>query len=379
MTKKAHWLQVILFLAFIGVFFLLNLILPDRKFSEQENRYLQEAPHFSFSELFAGRFTSKFEKYTTDQFVLRDKWITLKARAELAEGKKENNGVYLCPTDTGPLSAMLIERYEAPADGVIEANVAALNQLTENVEAPVYFALIPGAGEICRGVLPPNAPMDSQRDVIEKAYALSAAQTVDMYAALAPHAEEYVFYGTDHHWTSRGAYYGYTALAGAMGFEARPETDYSPVTVTESFYGTTYSSSGFSWVKPDRIERWVPQSAETSVTNYPEGQPVSGTLYDDSFLEKKDKYASFLGGNTPRVVLSTGSADKPVLLIVRDSYMDSLTPFLLEEFSELHILDLRYYRQSLKTYVEENNVDAVLVCYSVANFSTDANLFLLGY
>ncbi len=379
MSKKAHWLQIILFLVFIGGFFLLNLILPDRSFSERENRYLQQAPRFSFSELFKGKFTSKFEKYTTDQFAGRDGWITLKARAELLEGKKENNEVYLCPTDTGPLDAMLIERYEAPADAVIDANVDSLNALAENAGVPVYFALIPGAGEICRGVLPKNAPMDSQKAVIDRAYARTTAQTVDMYGALAPHADEYIFYGTDHHWTSLGAYYGYTALAAAMGFEARPKTDYSPVTVSESFYGTTYSSSGFSWVKPDRIERWAPQGAGTSVTNYPEGQPVASALYDDSFLEKKDKYASFLGGNTPRVVIETGETDKPVLLVVRDSYMDSLTPFLLEDFSEIHILDLRYYRQSLKAYAEENGVDAALVCYSVANFSTDANLFLLAY
>ncbi len=379
MSKKAHWVQVLLFLVFIGGFFLLNLILPDRSFSEQENRYLQQAPRFSFSELFAGRFTAKFEKYTTDQFAGRDAWITLKARTELAEGKKENNDVYLCPVDAPPLDAMLIERYKAPSHGVIESNVASLNALTENIVVPVYFALIPGAGEICRGILPRNAPMDSQLDVIETVYGLSNARNVDMYGALAPHAREYIFYGTDHHWTSLGAYYGYTALASAMGFTARPQSDYSPVTVTESFFGTTYSSSGFSWVRPDRIERWVPQDEATSVVNYPEGQPVTSALYDDSFLEKKDKYASFLGGNTPRVVLETGKPDKPVLLVVRDSYMDSLTPFLLEDFSEIHILDLRYYRQSLKDYAEENGIDEVLVCYSVANFSTDANLFLLGY
>ncbi len=379
MNKRAHWVQIVLFLVFIGGFFLLNLILPDRSFSEQENRYLQQAPRFSFSELFKGKFTSKFEKYTTDQFVGRDRWITLKARSEIVQGKQENNEVYLCPTEREPLDAMLIERYEAPADAALDANVDALGVLAENAGVPVYFALIPGAGEICSDVLPENAPMDSQRAVIERAYARTTAQTVDMYGALAPHAEEYIFYGTDHHWTSRGAYYGYTALADAMGFAARPASDYSPVVVSESFYGTTYSSSGFSWVRPDRIERWVPQDAETLVTNYPEGQPVSGTLYDDSFLEKKDKYASFLGGNTPRVVLETGEADKPVLLVIRDSYMDSLTPFLLEDFSEIHVLDLRYYRQSLQSYIEDNGVDAVLVCYSVANFSTDANLFLLAY
>ena len=379
MNKRAHWVQIILFLAFIGLFFLLNLFLPDRQFSEQENQYLQQLPAFSFSELFSGKFTTKFEKYTTDQFAFRDGWITLKARSELATGKKENNSVYLCPTTIGPLNAMLIERFEAPEDSVIQGNVDALNQLTENVNVPVYFALIPGAGEICRDVLPENAPMDSQKEVIDKAYAASKAVNVDMYGALEPHKDEYIFYGTDHHWTSRGAYYGYTALANAMGFDARSLSQYDVQVVSDSFYGTTYSSSGFSWVNPDRIERWVEPGEGVNITNYPEGKPVVGTLYDDSFLDKKDKYSSFLGGNTPLVQIDTGHTDKPSLLIVRDSYMDSEVPFLLENFSRIHVLDLRYYKTSLSAYIEENEIDQVLVCYSVYNFSTDINIFLLGY
>ena len=379
MSKNAHRWQIGLFLAFIGLFFLLHLCLPDKDFSEKENRVMQEAPKFTFSELFSGKFTSKFEKYVTDQFPARDAWITLKARTELAEGKRENNSVYLCPSTRGHSDYMLIERYEAPARGVIEANVKALNSLCENTDAQVYFALIPGAGEIFRGLLPKNAPMDSQKAVIDAAYALSEAKTVDMYGALSAHYDEYIYYGTDHHWTSRGAYYGYTALAEAMGFEAGDISGYRIEVPTTEFYGTTYSSSGFSWVLPDRIERWVQQGENVTVTNYPVGSPVEGSLYDDSFLTKKDKYASFMGGNTPLVTLETGLADKPKLLIVRDSYMDSELPFLQEDFSEIHVLDLRYYKSSLRDYIAEHAIDEVLVCYSVANFSTDTNLFLLGY
>ncbi|MBE6968048.1 MAG: hypothetical protein E7444_06415 [Ruminococcaceae bacterium] len=378
MSKNSHRVQIILFLVFIGLFFLLHFCLPDRSFSERENRVMQEAPRLTFSELFSGRFMTKFEKYMSDQFPARDAWTTLKARAEVAQGKQENKNVYLCPTELGPLDYMLIERFDAPEDSVIEKNVSALNTLCEATDGEVYFALIPGAGEICEDVLPSDAPMDSQCAVIEKAYALSEAKNVDMLGALDAHDGEYLFYGTDHHWTSRGAYYGYTAFAQAMGFEARPISDFEVETVTTEFYGTTYSSSGFSWVQPDHIERWVQQGENVSITNYPAGSPVEGSLYEDSFLAKKDKYASFLGGNTPQLVVETGLADKPKLLIVRDSYMDSALPFLLEDFSEIHMIDLRYFRTSLREYIAENEIDQVLVCYSVANFSTDANLFLLG-
>ena len=90
MGKRASWVQTLLFLAFIGAFFVLNLVLPKREFSEQENRMLQTAPKFTLASLFSGNFTSSFETYLTDQFAFRDAWTTLKARAELMSGKAEN-------------------------------------------------------------------------------------------------------------------------------------------------------------------------------------------------------------------------------------------------------------------------------------------------
>ena len=90
MSKKAMWVEVLIFLLFIFGFFLANLIVPDRKMSEQENKTLQQLPKFSFERLFDKTFTIEFEDYTSDQFVLRDQWITLKAASELANSKKEN-------------------------------------------------------------------------------------------------------------------------------------------------------------------------------------------------------------------------------------------------------------------------------------------------
>lgn len=375
MSKRASLVQSIIFLAFIFLFFFMNMILPDKDFSEQENRKLAQCPKFTFSSLFSGAFTKNFETYTTDQFAFRDDWITLKAFSELTAGKKENNGVYLCEGET------LIEGFEAPDLEQIEANMAALETLSENVDVPVYFSLIPGAAEIWSYKLPPDAPNDSQLEIIEYAYDYAdentTVKTVDMYSALRAHAGEYIYYRTDHHWTSLGAYYGYTQLAKAMGFEVSPLSSYTPRRVTDSFYGTVYSSSGFSWVSPDSIDVFVEEDG-VEVTNYPSGAPVAGTLYDESFLEKKDKYSFFLGGNTPLLQITTDNVDAPSLLIVRDSYMDSLTPFLLENFSQLHIIDLRYYKTSLAEYIRNHDIDNILVCYSVANFCTDNSIFLLG-
>lgn len=373
MNKKALWAEALIFLAFIGAFFILNLVLPDRQFSEQENRYLQMRPEFSFKSLFSGDYTSKFETYTTDQFTFRDEWITLKAASELALGKQENNDVHLCENGT------LIEGFKRPENSVLDSNMSALNTLVGNTDAKVYFALIPDKSDLYSSLLPKNVPNDSEKEVIDYCYGQSNATNVDMYSALSAHKDEYIFYRTDHHWTSLGAYYGLSALAESMGLPCPALDSYTDRhVVSEKFYGTTWSSSGFSWVDPDTMEIFVNAPESLKVTSYPQGSPVEGKLYDFSFLEKKDKYSMFMGGNCPMHVIETGNEDKPSLLILRDSYTDSLIPFLLDDFSEIHVLDLRYYRASLKAYIEQNDFDNVLVCYSVSNFCSDSNIFLLG-
>ena len=372
MKKTADIAIAAVFLGFLAAAFTLRLCLPARDFSERENRYLQQRPAFSFAALFSGDYTSRFESYTTDQFPFRDAWTTLKARCEILSGKRENNGVYYCG------DGVLITRFDAPDDDFLRENACFVRTLSENVDVPVYFSLIPGAAEIQNSRLPDNAPTDSQRDVIDTAYAESGAITVDMLSALSEHSGEYIFYRTDHHWTTLGAFYGYNALRGSLALSPADLGSYSRETVSESFYGTSYSSSGFSWVPPDSIEVFVPNGNSVTVTNYNTGAPVVTPLYDESFLSVKDKYAFFLGGNSPRISIDTGATDKPRICILRDSYADSFVPFLLEDFSQIDMLDLRYYKESVSSYIRDGDFDIVLVMYSVANFCTDSNLFMLG-
>lgn len=371
MKKSVNIAIIAVFLGFIGLFFLLNIVLPDVEFSQQENTYLQMLPNFSLQELFSGRFTSDFEKYTTDQFPFRNKWIAVKARCELLTGKKENNGVYYCG------DGVLINDYDDPGKDAIAEKVGYLNTLVDKLDIPVYFGLIPGAAEIESSLLPENAPVDSQQAVIDRAYGESRAVNIDISSALRSHADEYIYYRTDHHWTSLGAFYGYEALCQAMGLSSSPLSSYERETVSSSFYGTAWSTSGFTWVGPDEIETFVPDDGSVIVTNHDRGETVDGPLYDTSYLDVKDKYSMFLGGVSPLRCIHTGS-DGPKILIVRDSYSDSLAPFLTADFSQIDLVDLRYYKDSLADCVRDSGYDMVLVLYSVSNFSTDQNLFLLS-
>ena len=384
MTKRYCIFITALFCAFIGVFLVANAVSPDRTFSEVENRNLEQLPAVDFGtpeklfrdgNFFNGQFMRDFETYTTDQFVGRDAWVDLKARTERALGKKENNDVYFADNDT------LITRFDQPAADRVTENLNYVNKFVENVDIPVVFSLIPTQACIWADRLPEGAPNASQTDLMTQAQgAVTGATWADVYTPLMEHKDEDIFYRTDHHWTSLGAYYGYTGLASALGYTPVPLTDYTPTVRSTEFYGTVFSSSGVRWVKPDTITTYVPDDGITVVSHTYDnsGNPVEEqrALYVESFLSVKDKYSMFLGGNQSLgVVTNTNNPDGPKLLIIRDSYADSLVPFLTAHYSEIHLIDPRYYHLSVKDYVAQNGIDQALVLYSVPNFVTDGNMF----
>ena len=368
-VKKAEWTQIFVFLLFLGVLAAALPLMPDKSFSPVENRLLAQAPSFGWDKLFSGRFMTEYEECITDQFPMRDGWTAMKAWAEKLWGKRENNGVYIC-ADT------LFERFDEPDDRRIDANLRAVEKFARSTDAPVYLALIPTAADIWREALPYGAPTCDQEALLTDIAGRTDLPMADMRAALMAHREEAVFYRTVHHWTSLGALYGADALLRAMGKEGVDPTMWTPQVVSDRFYGTLYSSSGARYIAPDSIEVYVPQEG-VEVMSLEDGQWREGALYDFRRLEEKDQYSMFLGGNQPLAVIRTGRGGEKLLLI-RDSYADSEAPFLMGSFSEIHLVDLRYWRQDAAEYVRREGIDRVAVSYSLKNFVSDTNIYFLG-
>ncbi len=365
-ARISQVVTAVLFCAFLAGFGLLHILLPDRTFSPVENRTLSRMPDFSWSALADGSYTSKLEKYLEDQFPLRDGWMGLKNRYEYLLGKREFHGVYLC-------GDRLIHKIEDASRA--EQNIAYLQKLTELTDIPVYLGLIPTAAEVYRDQLPAGAENFDQAAYLKKVReSVPDAVWVDMEKWVDGASGVSLFYRTDHHWTSAGAWHGYAALMEAMGEPFEPLG--TPETVSENFYGTLYSSSGVHWLAPDTIERYVSGESVT-VENFEKGETHG--LYVDSFLGEKDKYASFLGGNTPLYIIrNPEAASEEKLLVVRDSYSDAMAPFLSQYFAEIHLVDLRYYRTSVVEYARENGMDRIFVCYSVENFVKDLDAVFMG-
>jgi hypothetical protein len=375
-TRYSRFLSAF-FCVFLGGLLAWHLLLPDRDRSDVENRTLAQLPEFSWESLEDGSFTKGVEEYFADQFPLRDQWTGLKARTEQVLGKREFNGVYLC-------GDALIAKVEPPKDGLEEKNLSYVSRLAERTELPVYLGLIPSAAEIRKDDLPKGAQSWDQAAFIARGLELEGVEPIDFLTALRDHAGERtwegIFYRTDHHWTTLGAYYGYAALMESLGRgeevleqEAYERRSFPPV--ANGFQGTLYSQSGIHWLEPDSIEFWV-EDKGLSVTSWRDGTPKEASLYDFDYLGEKDKYSAFLGGNQPLCVIENPEGTGK-LLVIRDSYADSMAPFLALHFEEVHLLDPRYYRYSAAKYAEENGLDAIAVVYSVPNFITDRNLVLL--
>jgi hypothetical protein len=301
------------------------------------------------------------EEYVSDQIVLRDGWVALKALGEKITGKQENNGIYFAAGDT------LIRRIDEPDPEILTKNIETMNDFLAQTDAKVLFGLIPSAADIWRDRLPAGAPSADEAAWIEEISGRMTAPAIDLHDTLQRHSAEDIYYRTDHHWTSLGAFYGANAILEAAGLEPLNRNDYQRQTVSEGFLGTNYSSACAWWTEPDTIEAYVSEEGKTVTSNFT-GREEPGRLYAPERLGTKNQYAYFLGGNQPLCVIRSQS-EGPKLLVLRDSYSDCLAPFLSERFGEVHLFDLRYNRLSPVDYIREQEIDLVLILYSFETFT----------
>ena len=361
MKKSSDFLVSAVFVLFLAGMAVVSLILPDRSFSEMENRNLRPVPELTARRFTSGRYMGEAEEYVSDQIVLRYTWVALKALGERITGKQENNSIYFAAGDT------LIRRIDEPDPVLLTENIETLNAFANETDVPVFFGLIPSAASVWQDRLPAGAPTADEADSIGEIYRDTKIPAIDLSAALRAHSQEDIYYRTDHHWTSLGAFYGANAILKAAALEPLRLSDYEKKIVSENFFGTNYSSASAWWTAPDTIEVYVKEEGKEVISNFT-GREEPGRLYASERLDTKNQYAYFLGGNQPLCVIRSQAAG-PKLLVLRDSYSDCLAPFLSERFGEVHLFDLRYNRLSPADYIREKGIDMVLILYSFETFT----------
>ena len=371
MKKTYSVIIVCIFVLFLAAVSVGSLVAPARTFSQMENRVLKTAPKLIEKDVMDGSYMEDAETYISDHILGRDLWFCINAGLDRALGKTDANGVFFGK------GGVLLEQEHTPDPAELEKRVGYVNNLAEKTDLPIYFGLIPSASTVWRDRLPANADTAREDEVISQAYASCKVKTIDVLGTLCAHRDEPIYFRTDHHWTPLGAKYGADALLTAMDLDPLADSELSRETVSDSFYGTLYSKTGAFWLKPDTVERFV-SDAGVTVTDYRSMKPEPGRLYHPELLEQKNQYNYFLGGNKPIVILNNENAPAGKVLVVRDSYCDVLAPFLTRRFSEVHLFDMRYNSLSLVEYAAEHDIDAIVILYGYATFTTDTSVFRIA-
>lgn len=361
----------LLLLLFISVIAVLNLMAVDRSFSESENRMLEQLPHFSLKALVSEDFTVDFEKYVSDQFVFRDFWIGAKTDTDRLMGKKESNGIYL------GTNGYLIQEFIPPAEEDLQEKIDAIHAFDQATqELQKYMMLVPTAAALYKDNLPKYAILGDQEAYLKKVQQSlhSDVRFIDVFPSLYAERDQPIFYKTDHHWTTHGAYVAYLELCRQMGLTPQNEEEFNIKQVTDDFYGSLFSKSGFRHVQPDRMELYLPKDQEKYTVTYVDEGKTTDSLYAMEQLQRKDKYAVFLNGNHGLIQIKTAHPNGEKLLVVKDSYANSLIPFLLKHFSEINVVDLRYYEEDLVSFVNEHGIQNMLMLYNANTFFEDPSI-----
>ncbi len=317
-----------------------------------------------------------FETYFSDHLAGRESWVKLSNKMTALSGQREINGVYT-------LDDRMVQVFKEYDADTVDATLAAIDKFAEKFSnVPMYFMLAPTAQEIYSSQIPSYAGYLSEKSFIEDCYGkVNNVSVIDCLSNLSVHNSEYIFYRTDHHWTSLGAYYAYAAAAKSLGYTAYGQSAFNIETASSSFRGTLYSKTLDDSITPDTISYYYLANGEPTVkmTSFDgEKDTVYDSLYVRSYLDVKDKYSSFTGSNAPIVTIETDVDNDKSLLIVKDSYAHSLVPFLSKHYSKITMVDMRYINVGLDHFLDVNDYSQVLLMFNVISFSSDRDIVKLG-
>lgn len=374
---------------------IVTLALPKQERSENENRTLKDLPTLVDSnklnkaenladviksvkwsyitERKNPSYMDDIETYLSDHLAGRELWVVASNKMERLAGKQEINEVFTADD-------RMIQVFKEYNEETVSASLEAIDIFAAKFpDVPMYFMLAPTSQEIYSSLMPSYGGYLSEKAFIEGCYGKTENLTpIDCLSFLSGHRDEYIYYRTDHHWTSLGAYYAYAAAARQLGYNAYGLNAFNIETASSSFRGTLFSKTLDSTVTPDSIDYYHLASNEPTVKmTVFDGreQTEYDSLYVRDYLAVKDKYSSFTGSNSPLITIETDVDNGKSLLLIKDSYAHSLVPFLSKHYSKITMVDMRYINVGLDYFsINVNDYSQVLISYNVISFAGDQNL-----
>ena len=420
----------IVFLVVSGIVFsaiaVVFLVLPRSEFSELEKRRLAKFPDYSHEALLSGKYTGDISSWFSDSEPFRDELMTLSMAIKNSLALKVGGGDAVTfhaepgagaeeppqPTeeeieagnrDIAEISAVGVDGPAKVASaGIIvageEPEVRALmvyyGEATGGAEwaqaANFYKETLPDVDIYCM-VVPTaiefycpekvKSRTRSQLSTIRNIYSLLRpdVHAVDAYTPLGTHASEPIYFRTDHHWTTLGAYYAWTQFAEVADLPVRGLEHYQRETIFTGFYGTTYNKAHIK-VKPDSVELFHNPGEKGINVDMDDGKLVAGSVYFPEEAAKGfNKYNVFFSKNTFKIVVTTEAGTGKSLLLVKDSFANCFVPFLAEDYDQIIMVDYRYGKVPVKDIIEQyKNITDVLVMFNTEKFMQNTKLSRLA-
>ncbi len=378
--KKLRIVFILLFIVMFGGASIWSFLYPAREFSDMENRSLQQLPAIGAKSILSGKFQKKYEKYLSDQIFMRDNWVDFYAGIRKVLGRKEINGVYLGN------DGYLIEKFteEDFDEEILEKNTLILADFlnicsdyfgTKNVSC----LFVPSKIDVLVDKLPVFADVYSGSHVAGgvKKLVKNKKRVRNLQDALLEHADEYIYYRTDHHWTTLGAYYGYCEFQKLKGDDVPEASLYKKETVFNDFYGTSYNKAHIK-TKPDEVCLFHTNNEDVTV-NINNGEIISDSFYfKDKAKSSFDKYSVFFSKNTKKIEINTKNNTPKTLLVVKDSFANCFVPFLAASYDKIIMVDCRYNKGKIGTIFREyKDITDVLVLFNIEKFREDTHLSFL--
>ena len=359
------------------LFTVIDIINSPNEFSELENRKLSQMPILSLKSYIDTSFSSDYEKYINDQFFLRDNWIDLKSRIEYLLGKRENNDIIFGKEN------YLFKKFTTFNDEMLKNNLNSIIMFTNNYNKEVDFFIIPNSYAIYDELTPRYLPLVDQLSLINSINSYLSLKsndhinTINVAEELLKNKDDYIYYKTDHHWTSYGAYLAYLTYMDYLGLEIVDINNLEKITIN-NFLGTYYNRSKYFKADSDFITYYNILGLHIEI----DGKEQLSLMDLDKF-KGSDKYSAFLWGNNglTKVINENISEERKgsSILIFKDSYANSFIQFLSYNYEIIDIIDLRYFKESIRNFMKDKDYNEILIMYSFNNLSSDINIRRLKF
>ncbi|MBR6503155.1 MAG: hypothetical protein IKT42_06915 [Clostridia bacterium] len=383
-------------------------------YSEVEKRELEKFPKFSWDALASGEYFDGVNLWFADTFPMRDDFVSFNANItnyfgindiqvhgdELKSDDIPDIEVLDEPINQEEYLPPVVDQTEPPKP--IVENFGAIFVLDDTayeqyhfneVAANTYCAAVDRAASILAGkakvynmVIPTsiditmpqeerkNVNSTDQKKAIDYIYGRMSANVnkIDVYSTLMAHKNEYIYFRTDHHWTSLGAYYAYSDLMSAVGKTAAPLSAFNEYKY-DGFLGSFFTTTQSPGLKEnaDYVLAYEPKQLQKIHYFTKDGESNLSIVSNGEKLSAANKYLTFICGDKPYGIMTNPEiTDGSSCLVIKESYGNAMVSYLTQNYQNVYVVDYRYISQvfpgTLRQFVDERGIQDVFFVNNIS-------------